>query len=431
MNQPSLGNAAAALHLHTMETPFGARDLYDCVSFCNRCGCCAQVCPFYKIQAQEENSPRGKNQLLRLALEGKIKLSLPNSTLRRALQTCTLCGRCTQACAGKIPTAELVLEMRRHTHWKALPTLLHAFLNLRDTHPRLFYLSVRLALILRRAGFLSLLRALRLTALPGLRWLNHADDILPRSCPPLERVLSPQELETPRQPTLLYLPSLETEFLLPQLVKHTLSFLRQQNQVPCLWRNRGSGLFAYVYGDLRLSRQRVRQLIQAHAQAGNGQLPLLTDSIDVYHFLKRSPQLFSAYPKAKAQAEQFARCVRFVADYLPATPHAGDEKVQLEYGALLEREGTVFEQIRQILTTNFGRNFVQCLYTDVDVPAFGYAFSAQNSAEKIGLQVVQRIARTQTKRVFALSGMAVLELNFLLKKFYPTATAQHIVQIEK
>ncbi|MBR4592059.1 MAG: (Fe-S)-binding protein [Elusimicrobiaceae bacterium] len=417
-------------HLQMLYTPFGKRTLYNSVCYCTRCAMCAQTCPVYRLSHQETLSPRGRNQVLRLALEGKIKLVPHDPALKNLLLTCTLCGRCSQACAGKIPTAEHVLEMRRALHLRVLPRLLHYFLQLRNTFPRLFYVFVRISLFLRNLGLLGLARRIGLTRLPGFSWLNRMDGLLPPHISTLPRLMRQAGIKLSTQkPSLIYLPSLEAEFILPQIAVQTLRQVQKTSR-PTVWFNTPSGLFSYIYGDLRQSRQAVRRIIQRHSNTANGNLPLLTDSIDVYHFLKKAPQLFSGNDFWEERARHLADCLRFVTDFMPAnekgkSPLQGT--VQLEYGALFKREGKPFEQAEQILSTFFGKNFVHCLYTDPDVVVFGYDFTIQNCAEKIGLEVVKKIARTQTKHSFALSGLAALELTYYLKQFYPAAQAEHLV----
>ena len=418
--------------LQAILSPEGFRDLYNSVSYCNRCGACSQVCPNYQLHHQETFSPRGRNQLLRLILEEKIKLNPHDKLLTKTLRTCTLCGRCTQHCAGQIPTAEHVLEMRRALHMHTLPTLLYRFLNLRENAPRLFAWVARTALILRQWGALKLARALQLTRLKPFSFLNHLDDLLPAKIPSLKKVLHRQNLAPETQPPqLIYLPSLEAQFLLPDIACKTITLARRKFRTS-VWTNTPTGLFPYVYGDLRQSRLTLRRLIRKHAGTETGNLPLLTDSIDVYSFLKRAPQLFAGYKKWEIRAKNLADCVQFVtAVFPPVKKQKFPSAVQLEYGALFERQGPVFDQAKKILCTLFDKNLLECCYTDADVPAYGYVFVAPQEAAKIGLQAVERLARTRTHKVVALSGLAALELNYLCKKFYPAAEATHFVHVDR
>ena len=284
-------------HLRVLQTEFGVRSVYDSVSFCNRCGSCQQVCPTYALTGEEPFSPRGRNQAVRLAAEGKLKIAANRARLEQLVNTCLLCGRCTQACAGKIPTAQHMLELRRALKNTVLPGLLQKLLGWRSRRPGLFRAVVRAGLCLRRMGLLRLFRGCGLTRLAALQWLEHADDILPRRINSSDKTFWRQALqESPKEPSLIYLPSLEAAFFMPSLAARVLKKAQQKYQVQ-VWEQVSSGLFEYVYGDLRQSRRLVRRLIRRCARTGTGSLPLLTDSIDVYLFWRRAPQLFDRWPR--------------------------------------------------------------------------------------------------------------------------------------
>ena len=71
--------------LGRLRTDLGERSTYDAASQCSRCGYCEQACPTYVATGHESKSQRGRNQLLRLMLEGK--LSDPK-TAEEAFATC-------------------------------------------------------------------------------------------------------------------------------------------------------------------------------------------------------------------------------------------------------------------------------------------------------------------------------------------------------
>lgn len=432
---PCLEPLAPHKHLSAVQTAQDQRTLYDSVSFCNRCGACMQGCASYPLLHRETFSPRGRNQLLRLALEGKIKLTQQDKQLREALASCTLCGRCYETCAGQVQTPEHVLEMRRALRLRLLPGTLFFGLQLREDWPGLFNWLTRTALLLRRVGFVKLVRLSQLTKLSGLNWINYLDDILPSRIPSLRRALRQSGRKAqPKEPRAIYVPSLEAEFILPDIAQQTLSLL-EENGPAAVWFNTASGLFSYVYGDLQRSRRTLRRFIKKHLATGNGNLPVLTDSIDVYLFLKRAPQVFFGNEKWESHARNLADCTRFVTDYI--SPDSATEQpdshppVQLERSALFERQAQPFLQAQKILATLFGKNFVQCLYTDADMPAFGYMFAVPQKRVQLALRTVEKIARAQTKEVVTLSGLAALELNFWLKKFYPAAKATHFVHVNR
>lgn len=428
---PQLDPLHPKRHLTLLDTPFGERSVYDSLCFCNRCGSCQQACPTYWLTHEETFSPRGRNQLARLIAEKKLNVKNSRPLLERAVNSCLLCGRCTQACAGKIPTAEHMLELRRTLQLNTLPKTLFTLLAWRTKHPHLFSRLVRLGAFLRACGLVFMANKTGLARLCGFGWVNYASQILPRHTPSLAKVLKQQGISTaPEKSTLIYLPSLEAEFCIPDLAATVLKTANQKHRT-AVWGNTPSGLFDYVYGDLRQSRRTVKSLMTRWETAGK--LPLLTDSIDVYLFLSRAGQLFTAWPKWHKKAQEFAKNLKFVTDILPRHP-AGAENfknapVRLDKGALFLREGKVFDKAQTTLKTLFKKNFVECLYKDADSPAFGYSFVRFNCAPEIWLRAVQSTARTQTGTVFTLSGLSALELNFYLKKFYPSAKADHFVRL--
>src|SRR3989338_11005731 len=102
--------------LNRLITDLGERSTYDAASRCGRCGYCEQACPTYVATGQESKSGRGRNQLVRLMLEGKLK---DPSEAGEALSTCLLCGACSTACYAHVPTADIVLEGRRMLRGKS------------------------------------------------------------------------------------------------------------------------------------------------------------------------------------------------------------------------------------------------------------------------------------------------------------------------
>ncbi len=404
-------------NLASLDTVFGTRSVYDSVCFCNRCGLCAAACPSYQQTQQEPFSPRGRNQVFRWILEHKVKLKRERALLTEMVSSCTLCGRCQQSCPGKIPTPQHMLELRRRLNIELLPRALVCLLRLRQSSPRLFARMVQLALRLRWAGYV-------VCWLPGLTWIKHALSIIPRR---KEKVPAPSV----SQPTLIYVPSFEAQFFMPDLFHKTYQLAEKKHR-PLVWQDSASGLFEYVYGDLRRARKLMRRLIVRHSHTGNGELPILTDSIDVYNFWMQVPQLFEGLPAFRQQALHFVSCVRFVTDLFPkkmALKEVVPGLMQFMPAALFSVETFPVVHAQEILHTLFKKNFVQCGYKDVTVPPLGYGFVKHTRAPEYMKSAVQALASHQTQTVFVLSGLACLELAFYMRKFYPAAQVRHIVDL--
>ena len=413
--------------LREIRTPLGMRAFYDSIAFCNRCGCCRQSCPSYRIFLQEPFSPRGRNQFVRLIMEGKLNLSATDKQIRRITDSCSLCGKCSASCAGQIPTAEHILQIRRALNQRVLPFTLHYLMRMHRKSPKLFKFILKIGMTARNVGLIKLLRALPL--LPA--WIKHADDILPRKISLLSTALNKEgnlSQET-KIYSLIYLPSFEVSFFAPQTALDILRRLKGKH-TPFVWQETPSGLFSYVYeNDVRLARMQVRRLIKRHAHTANGRLPLLTDSIDVYLFLKNAAQFFPAGSAAQKRAEVFADSVRFITDYFPPKKQKLSAPVMLDTSALLWRPHAIFDKTSKILIDVFGKNFVECEYTGLSIATGGYPFINTPLALEMGLLCVRRYAQGQIDNVVTLSVLTQLEMTFLLSKFYPHAKPHYLMQL--
>jgi Fe-S oxidoreductase len=359
-------------------------------------------------------------------MEDKLNLSPQNKLAQTIILSCSLCGKCGGSCAGQIPTAEHVLQMRRALKKRVLPPALHYLLCWRRTAPKMFRFLLGTGLFLRRLGVLRVLRFMHLCP----SWLTHADDILPQKTAFLAKKLVQKNLAKlpEKTPTLIYLPSLEVSYFTPDVALNLLEKV-QRKHTPEIWHDTPSGLFSYVYQqDVRRSRLQLRRLIKRHARTAGGRLPLLTDSIDVYLFLKNAPQLFAPESAAQLRARRFAQCIIFASDFLTPAPPQEPVKAALQTAALLWRAEDVFTRTEKIFVDVFGKNFVECPYTDVSVAAGGYSFVNTPLAQEMGLLCVRNYARHQVGAVFTLSVLAQWEMNFLFKQFYPHAKAYYLMQ---
>lgn len=97
---------------------------------CRRCGACMEVCPLYQQLGQEEAVARGKLSLLRSWQDGQLPAS---RRLRRILETCLLCGACTEKCTAAIPVPEVIRAGRtrlfQERGWDWSPALALAHLS--------------------------------------------------------------------------------------------------------------------------------------------------------------------------------------------------------------------------------------------------------------------------------------------------------------
>ena len=83
---------------------------------CTQCGECLNVCPVFRQHFREEYSPKGKRLLLEPVENGTATLSWKQ--VFEFARLCAGCGRCKQACARKLSTADLLADVRaKNPHW--------------------------------------------------------------------------------------------------------------------------------------------------------------------------------------------------------------------------------------------------------------------------------------------------------------------------
>jgi glycolate oxidase iron-sulfur subunit len=94
------------------------KELKEEVYKCIKCGLCLTPCPVYNLLRFEGASPRGRVQLIKKILEGKMELSEHFQSL---LFTCLLCETCTANCPSGLKTDRLMKIMRSEIQERLRP----------------------------------------------------------------------------------------------------------------------------------------------------------------------------------------------------------------------------------------------------------------------------------------------------------------------
>ncbi len=95
-------------------------NLLQTVQNCTRCGKCKQVCSMLYPERGMHYHPRNKNMVLGAVVEAltytQFAVGKPSQAvlgeLRRMVEHCTGCGKCTAVCPVKIPSADVALALR-------------------------------------------------------------------------------------------------------------------------------------------------------------------------------------------------------------------------------------------------------------------------------------------------------------------------------
>ena len=387
------------------------------VRACSRCQGCSQSCPSYRMQPQEIFSPRGRVQLIRLFLEGKITHDQQVPFLEKSIRTCLLCARCSDVCAGNVPVAHHMVALSQAHHITLLPWLLRVLLTIRRKWPSLSHFIIRLALALHYIRFSVLCYLL----LPG--WAKHLYHLIPFKTHTL--TVSAQS----STPDLLYLPSFYTQYIEGTLAQQILQLSKAKQ--PFVLPYMSSGLSYYLYQSRATCLLQAKKLLLLWEKySADKPLPLLTDSVEEYLFIKNYPFLFQALPAWKKRAEKLAAHVRFITDLsFPKPKHLLEDLAALDASSVLYTAQPLILPAKKILKTFYGKNFVECEYQHFPLPVAAAGLIKNSQASKIVSEYAREIARQHLTHIYCLSGWAALELNAELKKHYSTAKATPLIHI--
>ncbi|MBI3564798.1 MAG: (Fe-S)-binding protein [Elusimicrobia bacterium] len=407
-------------------TDLGERSDYDAAAQCSRCGYCEQACPTYVATGREAWSPRGRNQLVRQMLEGK--LADPKDA-EEALSTCLLCGACTTACYAKVPTIDIVLEGRRRIrgdgHW-----LVRAVSGLLLTSPATLRLLLKAGFLLKRLGLSRLARPLlRLVGLPVLAEMDaHVDES------PLR--LLDDELPALRAAgegdTWRYFAPCGPRYLFPRVGAATWKALTDLKGKGRFMENSCCGLLAHNYGDLEQARALARANIEKAEATGDA--PVVGDCSSCVAFLKSYPQLFLLPSDAewRVRAERFAARVRDAVEVYgecsDAVPAAREGGVVTYHDSCRALNGQgLKDQPRRATRACAGDAYREMAGADACCGGAGaFAFVHGELSDEILRRKVGNAASVQAGTVVTSSTSCLIQLARGLKMYYHDARVLHI-----
>ena len=402
------------------------QSLQNSIIRCTRCNSCLQSCPSYLLKPEETSSPRGRVQLLRLILERKIKPEDHTELIQKTLGGCLLCGKCSLACAGDIPVAQQVLCLSKEMGLNTVSSSFKLFWRAKENFPKFFDFFVRFIQFLRRWKMFTVFG---ISKTSSFYWVRFAHRTLPAPKRSLKATLKKMALPLSCQkPDFIYLPSLEACYIEPEIGQKTLQILGNKN-IHILFQT-SCGLFEYMYGDHARCLTQAKTLLTRWEKLSDKQAPLVTDSWEVFAFLKNYPTLFASLPNWQKRAENFSAHIRFISDYIKPKRSTIKVKTAMDYSGLLFLPLENISFTRRILKTQAGKNLLECDYSRFPTALGGAVFARPLQTEKVLLEQVNDIARQQLEQVYCLSGWAAFMLSAALKQQKLTTQAQHIVFLQ-
>ncbi|MFA5162260.1 MAG: (Fe-S)-binding protein [Elusimicrobiales bacterium] len=434
--------ATEGAHLKTLLTVSGEKPVYDCAVKCNRCGLCLEKCPTYSGTGAENFSPRGRAQLLRMAMGGRLKLDADAAVLAESFYNCLLCGACSGACHSQVPVRELALEGRRTYPEKGAGALARAVFACAARRPALARALMRALSAARGAGLVRLLSAAGALDTADAQWAARWDRLHPRRVRFLdETAAAAPELkragQTGRSGCVCFI-GCQANYLYP---KEGMSVIRLADRFIGPVRLLGGlccGLNSYLFGDIEDARAALRAVIARYEELCSGQpLPLVTDCGECSAFFKRAEQLFLQDPAWRPRAKAFAGAVRDSLEMVPA--ERGEfllsgradaalikARISLHENAACAHWQYSACKARQTLAAAFGSNFVPL--ENADAPCggeFGAPLFSPAAADRLLRAKISAIAAARADIVACGSHSSAAHIAAGLKKYYPHAKAVH------
>ncbi|MDX6769926.1 MAG: (Fe-S)-binding protein [Elusimicrobiota bacterium] len=413
--------------LDRLLTDLGERSTYDAVSQCSRCGYCEQSCPTYLATGEESKSPRGRNQLLRQLIEGKLA---DRASAEEAFSTCLLCGACQTACYARVPVPDLALEGRRLLRGAPHP-LVKLVTRWQVERPGLLRLLLKAGFLMKRLGLSRLGRPfLRRVGLPVLAAMDEHVDDAPLEFADEALARKPQSAS----PAWLYYPPCGPRYLHTEVADATWTSLTALLGPGALLKAGCCGLLAHNYGDLEDARVQARALIEAAEGAGSA--PIVGDCSSCVAHLKSYPQLFLKPEDAswRARAAAFSARVRDALEVYrekaPALGLAPESGVVTWHDSCRGLNGSgLKEGGRPALKALCPEGFRELGGAGECCGGAGaYAFVHDALSDEVLRRKVAAIASTQAAVVVASSTSCLIQLARGLKTYYPEAKALHLSQ---
>ena len=439
-------------HMHRFITASGERSVYDSVSLCNRCAQCYSKCPTALVSRDENLSPRGRTQLVRMVMEERLKLDRDGEHLRESFESCLQCWGCVSACSSGVPVPELVLEALRALKRKPGSAFEGFVLGRLSSGRKLLDYPLKAFNLLRKSGLYALLIKIGAFRMAGQAWLGRFDSAgLPVKFKFLDRRLkdSPALLKSVSlPPACYYFSPCSVNYFYPETGLATLELLYAFVGPVKPLNNGCCGYAAYSKGRLEDARTAARTLIAA-CEAQGLQGPVVTDCPSCAAFLKNLEQLFADDAAWRDRAAAFGANVRHIAEVV--TPEKFRAKLRAKktavsssgrppaYPAPFENMRVTFNDScaachrlgvssgpRKLLQIVFGDRYAEMPEADLCCGgADGYALFQPELSARLGRRKAANAASVQPDVVVATSPFCIAQLSVHLKKYYPQAVAVH------
>lgn len=292
-------------------------ELRDGAMRCVRCSICVPRCPSYAVFRTEADSPRGRVQLMRAAIEGRVAA---DASFEQRMDNCLGCRACEDACPSAVPFGAMIDRIRHELlpspQHRVRKWLTRAGLDRIVAKPLVLLWVAR---VLRILQWLRLDRLARWIAAPVSRAAALRLDQLPRveGAP-----FDVREAASDPAATAQFFGGCITSGALGDAQRSSLRVLRRGGWAVAVPPEQGCcGALHQHTGHLAQARELARQNIDAFAEGG---APIAVTSAGCGLVMKEYGRLLAGDPAYAARAAAFSARVRDLVELLgPAEGRGG------------------------------------------------------------------------------------------------------------
>ncbi|MBU2575287.1 MAG: (Fe-S)-binding protein [Elusimicrobia bacterium] len=421
-----------AFHLKNLLTDLGERSVYDAAAQCNRCGYCETVCPTYMLTGRETISARGRNQFLRMLIEGRVRDA---EIAVESFGTCLLCGACSSACYAKVPTPDLVLEGRRSRDGYGRNFMAGVAVNLLLNNRAFFEFWLKAAFLLKKLGFARLAGLAGLYDFLGLPALNAAQGALESA--PLkflrdifneDQALSPKGKKTI---SWAYFAPCGPNYIFPEVGLASVALLKRFRGEGVFADNFCCGLIAYNYGRITEAREFAKKNILRFEELKTafGDFDVAADCSSCAAFMKAYEQLFTDDENWRPRAAAFAGAVKDILEVIDAeqvTRRGAAGRTTYHDSCRACHGQDIRKEPRAVIKKLAGEDFAELPESDWCCGGAGaYAFTQPALSRGVLDRKIRNIASIRAGTVVVGATSCLLQINAGLKEKYPSAKAVH------
>lgn len=423
------------IHLHELITKNGVKNIYDAVSQCTRCGYCLESCPSYAVDKKENYSPRGRNQTIRMLIEGKQK---DVNLAKDIIDTCLLCGACTNICYGSVATPDITLEARREERDFGNSLIYKAIINIRkkrktfDLILKTFYIMHRVKLdkladklgMFDFLGYPSLSNAIKKLIKPPKKFLHEEiNDLIPK--------------ETEKAVWIYFL-TCGTDYMFTNVGKASISVLKKIYGNGIFMKNACCGLISYNYGSLNDAKEHALKNIEIFEELRkeNPNAFIVADCSSCVAFMKSYPQMFSGEEENYKRAIEFSSNVKDIIEVVKPEHLSDinldsikDKKITIHHSCKAYNDQGLKDEQEKVLKPILKENLIELNESNICCGGAGaYSFTKPEFSNKILYRKMKNISETQADITLVSSTSCLMQIGYGSKTHYSTEV-KHYVEI--